>query len=384
MSFLMNNYSRLKVSFAKGEGVYLYDQDNKKYLDALAGISVCNLGYNNQEINQVIKNQIDKIWHTSNLFEIPAQEQAAEKLCRLSGMDKVIFSNSGAEANEAAIKIARIHGRKKGIDNPLILSFKGAFHGRTFGAMAATYNPKVRAGFEPHLKGFAHLPFNDIEAIKAYRYNSEVVAVMLECVQGEGGLHPVKKEYLEEVRKICDAQGWLLICDEVQIGMYRSGKFLGCQNFGVMPDVITMAKSLANGLPVGACLAKGEAANYIQAGMHGSTFAGSPLVMTVVNKVLELCEKNNLAEHTQEISKYLKKQLQEKLGDLEIVKEVRGLGLMLGIELKEPIPDLVAKGLEKGVVINLTAGKVLRLLPPLIYQKEHCDELTQKLYELLR
>lgn len=380
---LMNNYARLPIAFTHGEGVYLFDSAGKAYLDALAGIAVCGLGHAHPELAQTLSEQAARLWHVSNLFEIPEQASAAEKIAALSGMDKVMFCNSGAEANEAAIKLSRLHARQKGIDRPAIISFYGGFHGRTFAAMAATANPKIRRGFEPHLNDFIHLPFNDIAAVEAQRYRPDIVAVMLECLQGEGGIHPVDKDYLRRIRQLCDERGWLLICDEVQIGICRSGKWFGYQHYDIQPDIITLAKGLGNGLPVGACAARGAAAEYFQAGLHGSTFAGTPLVMSVVNKTLDIYQRDRIAEHVQTTADYLRRQLQRRLGDLPLLKEIRGQGLMIGIELQQPVPQLVEKGLNKGVIFNITAEKVIRLLPPLIFKLEHADELVEKLYQIL-
>ncbi|MBR1374916.1 MAG: aspartate aminotransferase family protein [Cardiobacteriaceae bacterium] len=384
MSHLISTYARLPVEFVRGEGVYLFDNKGKKYLDALAGIAVCGIGHANSELSANLKVQADKLWHTSSLFAAPEQEKAAQTLCRISGMKRAFFANSGAEANEAAIKLTRLHAEKLAIENPQVISFHGGFHGRTFGAMAATANPKIRAHFFPHLRDFVHLPFNDFAAIEAHRFNPKIVAVIFECVQGEGGLHPAEKEFVQKLRKICDERNWLLICDEVQIGMARSGKWFGFQHYDISPDAITMAKALGNGLPVGALLVNEKTENYFQLGMHGSTFGGGNLVINTVNKVLEIYERDNLPERAEKIGNYLKNLLNEKLGGLPIVKDIRGLGLMLGIELNRPIENLVAKGLEKSVVINVTAGKVIRLLPPLIFKEEHCRELVDVLFQLLK
>lgn len=382
--YLMNNYSRLPITFTRGKGVYLYDGDNKPYLDALAGIAVCGLGHAHPELVATLAEQSWKLWHTSNNFTIPEQARAAETLCRLCGMERAYFCNSGTEADEAAIKLTRLHARAKNIDTPLVLSCTGGFHGRTFGAMAATANPKIRAGFAPHLQGFAYLPFNDLSAFKEYGDDPNVVAVMVEAVQGEGGVRPADPEFLRGLRKLCDEHGWLLICDEIQIGILRSGKWFGHQHADIVPDLVTLAKGLGNGIPVGACLARGAAAHYFQPGMHGSTFGGTALVMAVVNKVLELYSRDGFfIEEVAERGRQLQDKLRATLSALPIVREIRGLGLMLGIELEQALPDLVARGLQHGVVINVTAGNVLRLLPPLIFSEENCDQLVEVLYRLL-
>ena len=379
----MNTYTRLPISFTRGKGVYLYDGDNKSYLDALAGIAVCGLGHAHPELVAVLAEQSWKLWHTSNLFTIPQQERAAETLCRFSGMKRAYFCNSGTEANEAAIKLTRLHACEKGIDTPLVLTCNGGFHGRTFGAMAATANPKIRAGFEPHLQGFSCLPFNDLRAFAEYAGDPKVVAVMVECVQGEGGVHPADPAFLRGLRRLCDEQGWLLICDEIQIGILRSGKWFGYQHAGIVPDIVTLAKGLGNGIPVGACLARGAPAHYFRPGMHGATFGGAALAMAVVNKVLELYSRDGFVLQVDERGRQLQEKLRATLGALPVVREIRGIGLMLGIELTEAPPNLVARGLQQGVVINVTAGNVLRLLPPLIFSEEHCDRLAEVLHRLL-
>lgn len=380
---LMNNYARLPISFTRGEGIYLFDDNGKRYLDALSGIAVCGLGHAHPELADTLAQQAHTLWHTSNLFEIPVQQQAAATLTQLSGMDKVIFCNSGTEANEAALKLTRLHARAKGIDHPAVITFHGGFHGRTFGAMAATANPKIRRYFEPHVQDFIHLPFNDLDALEAQRYNPNVVAVMLECLQGEGGIHPIAATTLQVIRKICDERGWLLICDEVQVGMGRSGKWFGYQHYPITPDIITLAKGLGNGVPVGACLAKGACADYFQAGLHGSTFAGSPLIMSIVNKTLEIYQRDNLVAHAQKIGDYLQQQLRTKLSTNPKIQEIRGKGLMIGIELTAAIDGLVIKALHHGLIINVTASKVIRLLPPLILTENQADDIVRLLCEVL-
>lgn len=380
---LMHNYARLPLAFARGEGAYLFDQAEKRYFDMLSGIAVCGLGHSHPELVQTLAEQAAKLWHVSNLFEIPEQVAAAEKIVAASGMEKVFFCNSGAEANEAALKLSRLHARQKGIERPAVISFYGGFHGRTFGAMAATANPKIRRYFEPQLTDFIHLPFNDIAALEAQRYQPNVVAVILECLQGEGGIHPVDAAYLQFVRRLCDERGWLLICDEVQVGLCRSGKWFGYQHYDIMPDIITLAKGLGNGLPVGACVARGAAATYFQAGLHGSTFGGTPLVMAVVNKTLEIYQRDNLAAQAAQLGEYLQNQLRTQLADIALVKEIRGQGLMIGIELHQAVEKLVEKGLSAGVIFNVTAEKVIRLLPPLIITRAQIDEFVQILRDIL-
>lgn len=381
--FLMHNYARLPVSFTRGEGVYLFDCKNRRYLDGLAGIAVCGLGHAHPELADTLAQQAHALWHTSNIFEIPAQAQAAEKLCQVSGMDRAYFCNSGTEANEAALKLTRLHARKRNIENPVVLTFHGGFHGRTFGAMAATANPKIRAGFEPQLADFQYLPFNDLSAVAAYAKNPNVVAVMLECFQGEGGVHPIDPAFLRGVRQLCDERHWLLICDEVQIGMMRSGRWFGYQQSEILPDIVTLAKGLGNGIPVGATLARGETAEYIQPGMHGSTFGGSPLVMCVVNKVLEIYSREGFSEHVRDVSNSLLGDLQQRIAPLACVEEIRARGLMVGIELVAPVPDLVSTLLQAGLIANVTAEKVVRLLPPLIINETQAREMVDILLQVL-
>lgn len=380
---LMHNYARLPIAFDYGKGVYLYDTDGKRYLDALAGIAVCGLGHAHPELADALAAQAHKLWHVSNFFEIPEQSAAARTLTRISGMDKAMFCNSGTEANEAAIKLTRLHARAKGVDNPAVISFQGGFHGRTFGAMAATANPKIRRYFEPHLRDFIHLPFNDLLALEAQRYNPNVVAVMLECLQGEGGIHPIDKAYIQAVRQLCDNCGWLLICDEVQVGFGRSGQWFGYQHYGIQPDIITLAKGLGSGIPVGACLARGAAADYFQPGLHGTTFGGTPLVMAAVNKTLEIYERDAVVQNAAAVGEYLQDRLRASLCSLPNVKEIRGLGLMIGIELHNAVDGLVEKALHHGLIMNVTAVKVVRLLPPLILTREQADEIASILAEVL-
>lgn len=381
MSFLMSNYARLPVSFVRGEGNRLYDVAGRDYLDALSGIAVCGLGYNNPELNAVLVEQSKALWHVSNLFTVPEQERAGARLAQLAGMEKVYFCNSGAEANEAALKLARLHGVARGVENGLVVSFQGSFHGRTFGAMTLTGNLKIQNGFAPLVPNVAQLPYNDIDALSALA-GKNVVAVLVESIQGEGGVKPATPEFLQAIQSFCHEQSALFIMDEIQTGMARTGSFLSYQALGLTPDVVTMAKALGNGLPVGATLARGAAAHYFQAGKHGSTFGGTPLVCAVVDKVLEIYERDNLAQRAKEQGDKLRTALQSALGDK--VVSIRGKGLMLGLELREPVPNLVQSALNHGLVMNVTAEKVIRLLPPLTITDVEIDELVHKLDQVLQ
>ena len=383
-SALMNNYKRQPVSFARGEGVYLYDETGKRYLDGVSGIAVCGLGHAHPELAKVLAEQGQTLWHVSNVFEIPAQKQVAQTLCALSGMERAFFCNSGTEANEAALKLSRLHARARHIEHPVVISFEGSFHGRTFGAMAATGNAKIRAGFEPMLESIIHLPYNDLEAVKAQASNANVVAVLVEGIQGEGGVSVGEGEFLRGLRALCDAQNWLLIMDEIQVGMARSGKWFYYQHHDFIPDVITLAKGLGNGLPVGACLARGQAAHYFQPGMHGTTFGGGPLVMRIVQETLAIYQRDNLCARAAALGDYLRQQLESKLKPLGNVVQIRGKGLMVGIELRAPIDGLAQRGLEKGVIFNVTADKVIRLLPALVITEAQLTQLVDTIAEILQ
>ncbi|MDO4434938.1 MAG: aspartate aminotransferase family protein [Cardiobacteriaceae bacterium] len=380
MSFLMSSYARLPISFVRGEGCRLFDDKGREYLDALSGIAVCGLGHAHTELNEVMREQSQALWHVSNLFTVPEQERAGARLASLMEMEKVYFCNSGAEANEAALKLARLHGKARGLTDGLVVSFKGSFHGRTFGAMSLTGNPKIQDGFAPLVPNIVQLPYNDKEALSALA-GKRVVAVLLETIQGEGGVNPVTPEFLHYVRRFCDEQSALMMVDEIQTGMARTGTFASYQGLGVMPDVVSMAKALGNGLPVGATLARGAAASYFQAGKHGSTFGGTPLVCAVVDKVLEIYERDNLAERAKVQGDKLREKLQSALGHQ--VREIRGRGLMLGLELLEKREGLMQRALDVGLVMNVTAEKVIRLLPPLIINDAEIEELVHKLTKIL-
>ena len=384
MSNLMETYKRLPVAFARGEGVYLEDTDGKKYLDALTGLAVCGLGHAHPNVTRAIADQAGTLTHTSNLYEVPLQSSLAEKLCARAGMDKVFFGNSGAEANEAAIKIARLHGHNLGIEKPTVVVMEGSFHGRTMATLTATGNRKVQAGFEPLLKGFVRAPFGDAGAVALIgRNNPDVTAVLVEPVQGEGGIIIPDDDYLARLRAICDEHNWLLMLDEVQTGNGRTGAFFAYQQAGVLPDVVTTAKGLGNGVPIGACLARGFAADILQPGNHGSTFGGNPLVCAVAHAVLDTLEADNLIERAGELGDRIVAGLKEALSGNNAVQDIRGAGLMIAVELAAPCGELVASALEEGLLINVTRDNVVRLLPPLTLSDEEADELVTRVARVI-
>jgi acetylornithine/N-succinyldiaminopimelate aminotransferase len=382
---LMTTYKRLPVEFQRGEGAWLWDADGKRYLDALSGIAVCGLGHAHPAVSEAICTQARELVHTSNLYGIAKQEALADVLVRLSGMERVFFANSGAEANEAAIKLARLYGHKKGIDNPAIVVMEGSFHGRTLATLSATGNRKVQAGFEPLVQGFVRVPFGDLEGlhtVAAHTHN--VVAVLVEPIQGEGGIRIPDAGYLNQIRQLCDDKGWLLMLDEIQTGMGRSGRMFAHQHNGILPDVMTLAKGLGNGVPIGACLARGEAAQLFAPGNHGSTFGGNPLACAAALAVLEVLEGEGLPQRAAVLGERLMQGLRAALGDVAGVVEVRGQGLLIGIELDRPCGDLVTQALAQGLLINVTADQVVRLLPPLILSDDQADELVTRLAALVR
>jgi acetylornithine aminotransferase len=380
----MPTYNRLPIAFTRGEGVWLEDVDGNKYLDAISGIAVCGLGHCHADISTAICAQASTLMHTSNLYEIPLQTQLADRLAKLTGMDKVFFANSGAEANEAAIKIARLYGHKKGIDMPSILVCEGSFHGRTMATLGATGNRKVRAGFEPLLRGFSRIPFNDLNAVRDAASNDmNVVAILVEPVQGEGGINIPDEGYLTELRNICNDNGWLLMLDEIQTGLCRSGKWFAHQHAGIVPDVMTLAKGLGNGMPVGACIVNSEAAQVFEPGSHGSTFGGNPLASAAALAVLDTLESENLADQAAQSGKLLQKLFSDALAGKPGVKDIRGLGLLLAIELDRPCGELVMKAAEKGLLINVTVETVIRLLPPLICSETEIREIADRLIPLI-
>ena len=375
---LMHTYARLPVTFTRGEGSWLYDQAGRKYLDGLSGIAVCALGHAHPAVTRAVCEQAGKLVHTSNLYGIEQQQVLGERLTTLAGMDRVFFANSGAEANEAAIKLARLWGHRKGIDNPVIVVMENSFHGRTMATLTATGNRKVQAGFEPLVHGFARVPYGDLEALQtAARNLKDIVAVLVEPVQGEGGVHIPPDDYLPGIRALCDEQGWLMMLDEIQTGMGRTGRPFAFQHHGITPDVITLAKALGNGVPIGACLARGDAAELFGPGSHGSTFGGNPLACAAALAVLEVMEKERLWERAASLGERMLTGFRERLGSLEGVVDIRGQGLMIGIELERSCGELVNRALEQGLLINVTAERVLRLLPPLVLNDEEAEHLTK-------
>ena len=381
---LMHNYAPLPVNFEKGEGATLWDSKGKTYLDALAGIAVCGLGHAHPAVTKAICEQAGKLVHTSNLYGIQTQQKLADKLTQLSDMDNVFFSNSGAEANEAAIKLARLYGHSKNIDQPAIIVMEGSFHGRTMATLTATGNRKIQAGFEPLVQGFVRAPYNDIEAIKNIaKNNSNVVAVLVEPITGEGGINIPADDYLNQIREICDENNWLMMLDEIQTGICRTGKWFAHQHNDITPDVMTLAKALGNGVPIGACIAKGEAAKLFQPGHHGSTYGGNPLVTSAALAVIETCEENNLADRATALNEKIINGFKDNLKDLEAVVEIRSKGLMIGIQLDRPCAELVKAGLDAGILINVTAGDVVRLLPPLIISDEEADQIVMMVSGLI-
>ena len=381
---LMHNYAPLPVSFEKGDGAVLWDTEGKTYLDALAGIAVCGLGHAHPVVTKAICEQAGNLVHTSNLYGIGNQQKLADKLTSLANMDNVFFSNSGAEANEAAIKLARLFGHSKNIDQPAIIVMEGSFHGRTMATLTATGNRKVHAGFEPLVQGFIRAPYNDIEAIKNIASNnSNVVAVLVEPIIGEGGINIPADDYLNQIREICDENNWLMMLDEIQTGICRTGKWFAHQHNGITPDVMTLAKALGNGVPIGACLAKGKAATLFQPGHHGSTYGGNPLVTSAALAVIETCENDKLAERATALSERILSGFKDKLKDNNAVVDIRAKGLMIAVQLDRPCAELVKAGLDAGILINVTAGDVVRLLPPLIITDEQADKIIEMVSELI-
>lgn len=374
---LMNTYARQPVAFVRGEGAYLWDEAGKRYLDAVAGVAVNGLGHAHPKLVKAIADQAATLIHSSNLYRVLRQEELADKLCAISGMDRAFFCNSGCEANEAAIKLARMYGHGKGIEVPTIIVMEKAFHGRTMATLTATGSRRIQAGFEPLLSGFARVPFNDLDAIRhVAEHNKSVVAVLVEVVQGEGGINLLAPDFLSELRQICDTHGWLLMLDEVQTGIGRTGTWFGFQHSAVMPDVMALAKGLGSGMPIGACLARGAAAEVFKPGSHGSTFGGNPLACAAALATLQAIEEENLLENSRVRGEAIRNGLRQALDGVHGVVDIRGEGMMIGIELDRPCAELVAVGRDAGVLINVTADTVVRLVPPLIYGQAEVDELV--------
>ncbi|MCG7984621.1 MAG: aspartate aminotransferase family protein [Candidatus Thiodiazotropha lotti] len=381
---LMTTYQRLPVAFERGEGAWLWDTEGNRYLDAVTGVAVCGLGHAHPEIATALCDQASSLLHTSNLYRIPLQEALGERLCSLSSMEKAFFANSGAEANEAAIKIARLYGNKREIKNPAIIVMEQSFHGRTLATLSATGNRKVQAGFEPLVQGFIRVPYDDIGAIEEIaQHQKNVVAVLVEPVQGEGGVNIPSTDYLNRIREICDQHQWMMMLDEIQTGVGRTGKLFAHQHNDILPDVMTLAKGLGNGMPIGACLARGEAANLLAPGNHGSTFGGNPLACRVAMSVLDVVESQQLADRADQLGQRFQSEFEAKLAELPGVTSIRSKGLMVGIELERPCAELVGKALEKNLLINVTAGNVIRLLPPMILNDDECKEIIDKVSALV-
>ncbi|WP_371322952.1 aspartate aminotransferase family protein [Dechloromonas sp. ZY10] len=385
MSHVMNTYARLPVTFSHGRGCRLFDVDGKEYLDALSGIAVSTLGHAHPKLVAAISAQAGRMLHVSNLYRIAEQEQLADKLCSLSGMQEVFFGNSGAEANEAAIKLARFYGHKKGIELPTVIVMDKAFHGRTMATLSATANRKAQAGFEPLVSGFVRVPYGDLDAIRAVaEHNKNIVAVMFEIIQGEGGIHLVDQAFYRGVRELCDRHEWLMMCDEVQCGMGRTGKWFGFQTAGVQPDVATLAKGLGSGVPIGACLTGGRAAGLFGPGNHGSTFGGNPLVATAALTTIAVIEEEGLLDNAARIGALIRQGFAEALAGVDGVVEIRGHGLMIGIELARPCGELVGQALAAGLLINVTADTVVRFLPPLTFTENDARELVDRVAPLIK
>lgn len=375
---LMSTYNPLPVSLERGKGAWVWDTKGKRYLDAMGGIAVCALGHAHESITQVIQDQAGKLLHTSNLYHIDYQEALAKKLIALSGMEQAFFCNCGAEANEAALKLCRLYGHKLGINNPCIIVMEKAFHGRTLAMVSASGSRKIQAGFEPLVQGFIRAPYNDIAALETIaKHAHDVVAVMLEPIQGEGGIQIPAPDYLKKIRALCDEHQWLMVLDEVQTGMGRTGQFFCYQHENILPDIVTLAKALGNGIPIGVCLARGNARNLFHPGSHGSTFGGNPLSCRVALTVLETLEKEQLISTNAATGQMLLTQLKSKLAHHPLVADIRGKGLMIGIELKKPCRPILQIGLDKGILLNVTADNVIRLLPPYILDPVQIDYLIE-------
>jgi len=382
---LMQTYARLPVTFEHGEGVWLVDDQGRRYLDAMAGIAVNSLGHAHPAVVQTVCEQARRLIHTSNVYRVAAQGELGERLTALAGMDRAFFGNSGAEANEAAIKLARMHGHQREVDDPAIVVMEGSFHGRTLATLSASGSRRVQAGFEPLVQGFRRVPYNDLEAVATVaRHDQNVVAVLVEPIQGERGVVVPSDGYLRGLRRICDENGWLLMLDEIQTGMCRTGHWFACQGEDVQPDVISVAKALANGVPIGACLARGAAAEVLRPGTHGSTFGGNPLACATALAVVDVMEREGIAAHAAAMGERLLAGLRTALAGVACVREVRGRGLMVGVALDRPCKVLTERALAKGLLINVTGDSVIRLLPPLIIQAQEIDAIIAGVGELVR
>lgn len=385
MSHVMNTYARQPVAFVRGEGVWLWDSEGNRYLDGLSGIAVNTLGHVHPRFTAALSAQIGRLIHCSNVYQVREQELLADKLCELSDMQEVFFSNSGCEANEAAIKLARLHGHGRGIDAPAIIVMEKSFHGRTLATLSATGNRKVQAGFEPLVTGFVRVPYDDLEAIRQIaQHNANVVAVLVEPIQGEGGICTPDVSYLQKLRQICTEHNWLLMLDEVQTGIGRTGKWFAHQHTGILPDVMTLAKGLGSGVPIGACLAAGLATGTFKPGNHGSTFGGNPLACVAGLTTLNIIEQDQLLAHAAQLGQFFKDGFTTALQGVKGFNEVRGSGLMIGVELDRPCTDLVRQALAQGLLINVTADNVIRLLPSLVMSQDEAQQLLNILCPLIK
>ncbi len=382
---IMPTYARLPVSFERGEGSWLWDSEGERYFDAISGIAVCSIGHANPQVAKAISDQASRLLHTSNLYGIPAQQQLADKLTALAGMQQVFFGNSGAEANEAAIKIARLYGHANGIENPTIIVAEGSFHGRTMATLSATGNPKVQDGFTPLLDGFVRVPYDDIAAIEAAAsHNPNIVAVLFEPVQGEGGVNIPRSDFLSKLRAICDQHNWLMMLDEVQTGMCRTGEWFAFQHSDIIPDVMTLAKALGNGVPIGACLTNGKATGVMRAGNHASTFGGNPLVCRAALAVIDVMTQSDVKQRAKQGSQQIVDGLQAALGAVAGVVDIRHHGMMIGIQLDRPCAELVKQALAQRLLINVTAGNVVRLLPVLLLSDSEIEQLITEVSTLVK
>lgn len=385
MQHLMRTYASLPLSFSHGEGVWLHSTEGQSYLDCVAGVAVCALGHGHPKLAEAIADQARRLLHVSNLFTIPEQIELGDKLCELSGMDRLFFGNSGAEANEACIKLSRLYGHSKGITSPKVIVTEGSFHGRTMATLSATGNTKVQEGFAPLVEGFLRVPYNDLTAIeKILAENSDVVAIHVEPVQGEGGVNIPDADYLPGIRAICDQHDLLMMLDEVQTGIGRTGQWFGFQHYDIQPDVMALAKGLGGGMPIGACLARGKAAELFAPGSHGSTFGGNPLVSSAAKTVVEVIETENLLDNVNRQNQRLKEGFSKALEGVDGVVEIRGQGLLFAIELDRPCGDLVKQGIEQGILINVTNTSVVRLIPPLILSDSEADTVVEKVSDLIK
>lgn len=381
---LMSTYARLPVTFSHGVGCWLFDEQDRRYLDALSGIAVCGLGHAHPAVTAAIQAQAGRLLHTSNLYQVGLQAELGEVLTARAGMDRVFFANSGAEANEAAIKLARLWGHQRGVADPAIIVLEHSFHGRTLATLSATGNTRIQHGFAPLVDGFVRAPYDDVGALKALAtQHNNIVAVLVEPIQGEGGIRIPQPDYLPAIRQWCDQHGWLLLMDEIQSGMGRTGTWFACQQADVQPDVMTLAKALGNGVPIGACLARGAAAELFSPGSHGSTFGGNPLVCAAALATCRTLQADDLPARAGTVGARLRADLQQALADCSGVREIRGQGLMIGIELDRPCSELMHQALGQGLLINVTAGQVIRLLPPLILSDAEADQLVTRLSQLI-